>query len=155
MNINLNLLNYQEQLKIKKEEKKRLIWDGIRKKYLVLTPEEMVRQLLIEYFLDQKGINKNRIALERSLKVNKMIKRWDVLIYQKDMQPWLLVECKAPEVKITQAVFEQISIYNLKLRVPYLLVTNGIETHCCKMDYENETFLFIDSIPDFTESLDV
>ena len=148
MNIQLNLLDYQSELKIKKEDGKRYLFDPIRKTYLVLTPEEMVRQLLIQYLLAERNISKNRLALEKALKVNTMTRRWDLMIYRQDMTPWLLVECKAPEVKITQSVFEQISAYNLTLRVPYLLVTNGIDTYCCEMDYEGETFKFLGVVPD-------
>lgn len=148
MKIQLNLLNYQSELKIKKEDNKRYLFDPIRKTYLVLTPEEMVRQLLIQYFLAERNVSKNRLALERALKVNKMTRRWDLMIYTQDMTPWLLVECKAPKVKITQSVFEQISAYNLSLRVPYLLVTNGMDTYCCEMDYEGETFRFLEAVPD-------
>ena len=148
MNIQLNLLDYQSELRIKKEDGKRYLFDPIRKTYLVLTPEEMVRQLLIQYLLAERNISKNRLALEKALKVNTMTRRWDLMIYRQDMTPWLLVECKAPEVKITQSVFEQISAYNLTLRVPYLLVTNGIDTYCCEMDYEGETFKFLGVVPD-------
>ena len=151
MNIQLNLLNYQSELKIKKEAGKRYLFDPIRKTYLVLTPEEMVRQLLIQYLLAERNISKNRLALEKALKVNTMTRRWDLMIYRQDMTPWLLVECKAPEVKITQSVFEQISAYNLTLRVPYLLVTNGMDTYCCEMDYEGETFKFLEEVPDLVE----
>jgi len=148
LNIQLNLLDYQSELKIKKEANKRYLFDPIRKTYLVLTPEEMVRQLLIQYLLAERNISKNRLALERALKVNTMTRRWDLMVYAKDMTPWLLVECKAPEVKITQSVFEQISAYNLTLRVPYLLVTNGMDSYCCEMDYEGETFRFLEAVPD-------
>ncbi len=148
MKIQLNLLDYQSELKIKKEAGKRYLFDPIRKTYLVLTPEEMVRQLLIQYLLAERNISKNRLALERALKVNTMTRRWDLMVYAQDMTPWLLVECKAPEVKITQSVFEQISAYNLTLRVPYLLVTNGMDTYCCEMDYEGETFRFLGVVPD-------
>ena len=111
----------------------------------------MVRQLLILYLLAERNVSKNRLALERALKVNKMTRRWDLMVYAQDMSPWLLVECKAPEIKITQSVFEQISAYNLTLRVPYLLVTNGIDTYCCEMDYEGETFRFLDAVPDLID----
>lgn len=149
MNLDLDLLQYQTRLVIKTIDGKRHIWDPIRKKNLVLTPEEHVRQLVVCYFLEHKNVSKNRIALERALKVNKMTKRWDLLIYEQHLSPWLLVECKAPDVNISQAVFEQISIYNLQLRVPYLMVTNGRHTYCCEMDYKGETFKFLETVPDF------
>jgi len=147
MNLQLPLLDYQSYLKIKKKEDKRMIFDPIRKRFLVLTPEELVRQLLVQFLIQEKNISKNRMALERALKVNKMTRRWDLMIYAPDMTPWMLVECKAPEVPVTQTVFEQISAYNLTLRVPYLLVTNGRETYCSEMDYEGETFRFLKELP--------
>ena len=144
----LDLLSYQNQLKTKKVDNKKFIFDPIRKKYLVLQPEELVRQLLILYLIDEKNINKNRIGIEKSLKVNDLNRRLDILIYDKAVQPYMLIECKAPSVKIDQTTFEQIARYNLPLRVPYLLVSNGMTTYCCKMDYEKETFEFLTALPD-------
>ena len=145
--ISLDLLAYQSKLKTKKVGNKKYLFDPIRKKYLVLQPEELVRQLLIIYFLEEKKTSKNRIGIEKSLKVNTLNRRLDILIYDKEVNPHILIECKAPTVKINQSTFEQIARYNLPLRVPYLLVTNGMTTYCCKMDYENETFEFLDEIP--------
>jgi len=147
MIINLDLLSFQSFLKIKKEKEKQFLFCPIRKKNLVLQPEELVRQLLIIYLIEKKGYSKSRIAVEKSLTINELYRRFDVLIYDKNTTPFLLVECKAPEVKITQSTFEQIAQYNLSLHVPYLLVTNGITTYCCKMDYNSESFEFIDKIP--------
>jgi len=95
-----------------------------------------------------KKFPKNRIAVEKSLTINELPKRFDLLIYDKNTHPYLLVECKAPEVKINQKTFDQISQYNFQLKVPFLLVTNGITTYCCQMDYEKKTFEFISNIPD-------
>jgi len=145
--ISLNLLAYQNQLKTKKQDNKKFIFDPIRKKYLVLQPEELVRQLLILYLIQEKKISKNRIGIEKSLKVNHLNRRLDILIYDKDVQPFMLIECKAPAVKISQSTFEQIARYNLPLRVPYLMVTNGMHTYCCKMDYEKESFEFLEELP--------
>ncbi len=146
--ISLDLLTYQPFLKIKKEEKKQFLFCPIRKKYLVLQPEELVRQLLLIYFVKEKEYSLARIAVEKALTINELHRRFDVLIYDKNAQPYLLVECKAPKVKISQTTFEQIAQYNLELKVPFLLVTNGITTYCCKMDYENQSYEFLEKIPD-------
>lgn len=146
MLIELDLLAYQSQLKQKKENGQRFIFDPIRRKYLVLAPEELVRQLIILYLLDQ-GYNKNRIRSEMGLQVNELYKRCDILLYDKALNPFMLVECKAPKVKVDQSTFEQIARYNLPLKVRYLLVTNGLHTYCCEMDYEKQSYTFLPQIP--------
>ena len=100
------------------------------------------------YFVKEKKYSQARIAVEKALIINELNRRFDILIYDKNAEPYLLVECKAPEVKISQTTFEQIAQYNLELKVPYLLVTNGITTYCCKMDYENQSYEFLEKIPD-------
>lgn len=146
--ISLDLLSFQKQLKTKKVDNKKFLFDPIRKKFLVLQPEEMVRQLFILYLIHEKKISKNRIGIEKSLKVNTLNRRLDILIYDKSVAPFMLIECKAPSVKIDQSTFEQIARYNLPLQVPYLVVTNGMTTYCCKMDYQNESFEFLKELPD-------
>ena len=146
--ISLDLLSFQKQLKTKKVDNKKFLFDPIRKKFLVLQPEEMVRQLFILYLIHEKKISKNRIGIEKSLKVNTLNRRLDILIYDKSVAPFMLIECKAPSVKIDQSTFEQIARYNLPLQVPYLVVTNGMTTYCCKMDYKNESFEFLKELPD-------
>ncbi len=147
MNLQLDFLQFQPNLKIKKEGKQRLLFCTIRKKYLVLQPEELVRQLTIQYLIKDSAYNKNNIHVERGLTVNGLYRRTDIIIYDKDVQPYLLVECKRPKVKITQAVFDQIARYNLTLKVKYLLVTNGIDTFCCEMDYEAQSYRFLAEVP--------
>ena len=148
MEINIDLLRYKDQLRVKRQADKRLIFDRIRKKWLVLQPEEMVRQLILEYLLQERGYNSNRISMERGLKVNTLDRRFDLLVYDKEVKPYLLIECKAPQVKISQAVFEQVSWYNSSLQVPYLMVTNGRENYCCWMDYKAKSYRFLDAVPD-------
>lgn len=145
--INLDLLKYQDQLVFKKEAGKRFVFDPIRKKHLVLTPEELVRQLLVCYLMEEKGISKHRIALEKALTINGILRRWDLLVYNHKTEPILLVECKAPKVKITQATFEQIARYNLNVQVPFLLVTNGVQTYFCQIDFQQQSFQFLEEIP--------
>lgn len=148
--ITLNLPQYKSALKLKKDEKKRtVVFEPIRKKWFVLQPEEVVRQLLLVYFMDERAYPKGRIAVERGLTVNGLSKRCDVLIYDRQTQPWMLVECKAPNVKITQEVFEQIARYNMPLQVNFLLVTNGIDTYCCELNYTEQSFCFLEEIPPF------
>lgn len=145
--LNLKLDEFQNRLKIKTEGQKRFLWDFIRSKWLVLLPEEMVRQLLIHYLIEQLGVNKNRIAIERGLSVNGLQKRCDILIFDQLMKPFLLIECKAPSVKLNQAVFRQIAQYNMTLNVPYLLVSNGPNAYCCAIDFEQKGYTFLDHIP--------
>ena len=147
--IDLDLPRFKEDLKVKREAEKRYLFDPIRRKWLVLQPEELVRQLLIQYLVQVKRYNRNRINIEKSLKVNALDKRCDILVYDMTLSPFLLVECKAPSIKIDQGVFRQIAWYNMPLRVPFLLVSNGIQTYCCAMDYEVEDFTFIAEVPDF------
>lgn len=146
--LDLGLSSYAEQLRLKTEGGKRFLWDVIRSKWLVLQPEEMVRQLLLLY-LQEQGVSKNRVAVEHGLVVNGLRKRCDILVYDPAMAPWLLVECKAPQVRISQATFRQTAAYNLPLRVPYLLVCNGPEAYCCQLDWEQEQFTFLAALPHY------
>ncbi len=147
MNLPINFLQYQPNLKVKKAKKQRLVFCTIRKKYLVLQPEELVRQLTIEYLIRDRQYNKNSIHVERGLTVNGLYRRTDIIIYDEQVDPYLLVECKRPKVKITQSVFDQIARYNLTLKVKYLLVTNGIDTFCCEMDYASQSYRFLTEVP--------
>lgn len=146
--LSLDLLQYQNLLQVKKQAEHSLLFDCIRRKWLVLQPEELVRQLLVQYLLSEKKYPKNRFALEKGLKINELGKRYDVLIYNHDMKPFLLAECKAPQITLNDAVFRQIANYNMPLQVQYLLVTNGIQTYCCKMDYDAQSYEFVNEIPD-------
>jgi len=147
MQIHLDLLPFQKDLKVKKEAGKKWIFCSIRKKYLVYQPEELVRQLLLQFLIQEKTYNKNRIHVERGIQINGQYRRSDIITYDKNITPYLLVECKAPKINLTQAVFDQIAQYNLSYKVPYLLVSNGIQNYCCQMDYEEKTYQFLDYIP--------
>ena len=146
--ISLDLRQYRSKLRLKKKGDKVYVFDFIRGKWLVLLPEELVRQLLVHYLIEDRGYSKNLIAVERGLKVNDLSKRCDLLVFEKNFKPVMLVECKAPSVKISQDVFRQIAIYNMSFKVDYLLVTNGIQTYCCRMDYEQGSWEFLEEIPD-------
>jgi hypothetical protein len=137
------------RFKLKEEGDKLYIFDQSRRKYVLLTPEEWVRQNCLHYLRDVKNFPINLLSVERSFKLNNLILRYDIVAFSKKAEPILLVECKAPDVKITQQTFDQIAVYNLELKVPYLLVTNGIDLFCCSVDFENSRFLFFNEIPDY------
>jgi type I site-specific restriction endonuclease len=138
-------------LRIKTEGNIRMIFDRIRKKYLVLTPEEWVRQHYIEYLLVEKKVPAGLVGIENGLKVNRLAKRADIIVYDKAGAPLLLVECKAGTVKIDSRVFEQIGRYNHSLRVKYLVVTNGMVHYCCRIDHENKSYEFLQEVPVYDE----
>ena len=145
--IKLNLPQYK--FKLKSNENKTLIFDKVRKKYFVLTPEEWVRQHYVSYLLEEKKYPISLIALEKQLIVNGLKKRSDILVFNKQGHPEIIVECKAPSVKITQETFDQIARYNLKLKANYLIVTNGLQHIFCKIDIEKENYIFLPEIPDY------
>jgi len=125
------------------------ILDPTRKKYVLLTPEEWVRQNCLNYLRDQKGFPVGYLAVERSFKLHGKILRYDIVAYSRQAKPLLLVECKAPDVRISQQTFDQVAVYNLHLQVPYLIVTNGLEMYCCESDFAAQCYRFLKEIPDF------
>ena len=135
----------------KAEVNRTLIFDSIRKKYVALTPEEWVRQHLIHYIIYEKNYSASLISVETPLKYANMDKRSDVLVYDRNGQPLMLAECKAPEVAITQKVFEQIAIYNLTIHAPCLMVTNGLQHYCLAAASENSPACFLNEIPVYEE----
>ena len=143
----LNLPDFDK--KLIKQEGKYFVYDAIRKKNIVLTPEEWVRQHFVHFLINHHDYSRNYIKVEKQIKVNDRLKRFDILVYNKDAIPFLLVECKAPSVKITQATFSQIATYNMKLKVPYLIVTNGITHFICKINFENNSYEYLQEIPEF------
>jgi hypothetical protein len=143
----LNFSNYQ--FRFKNTENKISIFDEIRKKFVILTPEEWVRQHVIQFLIQEKGYPKHLIAVEKQLKINDLIKRFDVLVYDNQAKPLLLVECKAPKIAINQAVFDQIAQYNMKVNAAYLMLTNGLNHYYCLMDAQVEKYEFLAELPDF------
>ena len=144
-------LNFPEySFRFKNSENKVLIFDEIRKKFVVLTPEEWVRQHVVKFLLEEKKYPKSYINVEKNIKINGLTKRYDIVVFNPDGSIFLLVECKAPEVSITQNVFDQIARYNLKLNAQYLMVTNGLNNYFCQMDFENEKYIFLKELPLFT-----
>ncbi len=137
------------QFKLKSSENKQYIFDVIRKKYIVLSPEEWVRQHALHFLIYDKKYPVSLITVEKQLLVNKLKKRTDILIYNSTGLPELVVECKAPKVKITQHTFDQIARYNFQLRANYLMVSNGMQHYFCKLDYDKECYVFLEDIPKY------
>ena len=133
--------------RFKSNENKLAVFDEIRKKFILLTPEEWVRQNVVQFLLLDKKYPKSLTNVEKVIKVNDLTKRYDVVVYNSDGSIFLLVECKAPNIKITQETFNQIARYNLALKAEHLMVTNGLNHYFCKMDFENEKYLFLEDLP--------
>ncbi|MEO9892549.1 type I restriction enzyme HsdR N-terminal domain-containing protein [Aurantibacter sp.] len=146
--VQLNFPSYH--FRLKSSENKVQIFDVIRKKFIVLQPEEWVRQHVVHQLIYDKGYAKNLINVEKQLTVNKLKKRYDVVVYNNDATIHLLVECKAPNIKIDQHTFDQIARYNMQLDAKYLMVTNGHDHYYCQMNYDEEKYEFLRQIPDFS-----
>jgi len=144
----LNLPKYK--FKIKNRENKLYIFDIIRKKYVVLSPEEWVRQHFLNYLIIDKKYPKSIIAIEKQLNYNGLVKRTDILVFDKLGQPDIIVECKSPRIQISQEAFDQIARYNLRLDANFLIVTNGIQHYYCKLDHRNEQYVFLEGIPEYS-----
>ncbi|MEZ4937030.1 MAG: type I restriction enzyme HsdR N-terminal domain-containing protein [Crocinitomicaceae bacterium] len=143
----LNLPEYE--FRIDSNEAGITIWDDFRKKHIVCTPEEWVRQNFLRYLVEEKGFPKGLIALEKLIKVNKKNKRFDALVHDSAGEPMLLIEFKAPDIEITEKTFHQIAAYNSQLQVKYLIMSNGIQHFACQVD-ENG-IQFFEEIPEFAD----
>lgn len=141
----LNFPKYS--FRFKSSENKLAVFDEIRKKFILLTPEEWVRQNVVQFLLREKKYPKSLINVEKVIKINDLVKRYDIVVYNPDGSIFLLVECKAPSIKVTQDTFDQIARYNLALRAEHLMVTNGLNHYFCKIDFENEKYVFLKELP--------
>ena len=145
-------LNYpQYQFRFQEKEGKVKIFDELRKLWIILTPEEWVRQHVVKYLIQEKKYPASLIAIEAGIEVNNLKKRCDIVVFENTGRPVMIVECKAPEIKITQKAFDQIASYNMKLKVDCLLVTNGLNNFCCKIDYEKSSFKFLEEVPEWSK----
>ena len=145
----LNFPSYN--FRFKNSKNKVSIFDDIRKKFIILTPEEWVRQNTIQFLLQEKNYPKSYLNIEKLININDIKKRYDAVVFLPNGAMFLLVECKAPEIKITQETFDQIARYNMKLNAQYLMVTNGLNHYFCQMDFENEKYIFLEELPSFKQ----
>lgn len=125
------------------------IFDSIRKKWVALSPEEWVRQNFTSYLIHEKKYPKSLMRIEETIKSFDKTKRCDVVVYSNEIVPLAIIECKAPDIKITEKTFNQIAIYNSAVKAPYLIVTNGLDHYCCKINFKDNSYSFIDEIPDY------
>ena len=134
---------------LKKEQGKVYIFDNIRKKYVVLTPEEWVRQHFINYLIQELKYPKSLFRIEGSISYNKLQKRSDILIYNRQGKPWMLIECKSPTIKLSQKAFNQVAVYNMTIGATYIAVTNGMIHYCYPAIGTGDEVKFLDEFPDF------
>lgn len=132
---------------LKHEDGKVFILDVLRRKYLLLTPEEWVRQHFVHYVIDVHGYPRALMKVEGGLKFNTLSKRSDIVVFSREGTPWMLVECKAPDYKLRQQSIEQAAIYNHTLRARYIVVTNGMSQVCCEVDWTTATTRVMDALP--------
>jgi len=136
--------------RFKNNENKVHIFDTIRKKFVVLQPEEWVRQNVVQFLIHEKKYPKSLINVEKQLTVNTLKKRYDIVIFDSLGNITLLVECKSPKITVNQETFDQIAKYNMQLKAEFLMVTNGLQHFYCKMDFSKEKYTFLEQIPDFS-----
>ena len=147
----MQLLNFPRYtFRVKNNENRTLIFDDIRKKFVVLTPEEWVRQHVVHFLIQDKNYPRSHINVEKQITLNGLKKRYDIVVFKPNGELDILVECKAPEITISQTTFDQIAQYNFKLNAKYLMVTNGLSHYYCQTDFVAEKYEFMQEIPDFS-----
>ena len=144
----INLPAYE--MRVREQRGRHEVFDFLRRRYVALTPEEWVRQHFVHYLVEHKGYPKGLLANELELRVGEKRLRCDTVLYNNVLQPLMIMEYKAPSVPITQRVFDQITAYNILLHVDYLVVSNGLQHYCCRMDYEGRSYTFLKEIPDYS-----
>jgi hypothetical protein len=145
--VKLNLPEFEYS--VKKAEGKVWIFDIIRKRFLVLTPEEWVRQHFVNYIITDLKYPRALIKIETGLIYNKLSKRSDIIVYNRDGLPWMVIECKAPDQKLSQQTLEQVTMYNASMKAKYIVVTNGLQHFCCEVNWNEKATTLMKSFPDY------
>ena len=143
----LNLPEYE--INVAEKDGKQQIFDFLRRKFVAMTPEEWVRQHFVHFLVEHKGYPKGLLVNETELRIGDKRLRCDTVLYNKNMQPQMIIEYKAPQIQIQQKTFDQIAVYNLLLHADYLVISNGMQHYCCQMDYENRSYRFLTEIPEY------
>lgn len=139
------------EYKIRLDQGKNRIFDPLRRKFVSLTPEEWVRQHFVNYLIEEKGFPPGRLCNECTINLNGLKRRCDTVLYDAFLKPMVIIEYKAPTITVNQAVFNQIAAYNMVLKVNYLIVSNGLNHYCCRMDYENQKVVYLETIPNYID----
>ena len=148
-------LNFPEfQFRFAQADGKEMIFDPIRKKWVSLSPEEWVRQNMIAYLMEFRQVPAGLIGVEKQLLINRLVKRFDIAVFNRSGAPMVLVECKAPSVQIAEKTFDQAARYNMQLKVNYFIITNGLEHFFCRIDYMHSSYIFIEDIPLFNRLIE-
>ena len=145
----LNLPSYDA--KIRKNGSIMEIYDTLRRKYVALTPEEWVRQHFVNWLISNKNYPASLMANEASIKLNSLTRRCDTVVYNQLLEPLMIIEYKESNIPVTQGVFDQVVRYNTVLKVKYIVVSNGINHYCCKMDYDKQSYDFLTDIPNYID----
>ena len=143
----LHLEHKAYDFKIKTTSGKRYILDVVRRKYVVLTPEEWVRQHIVHYMVEIMGYPATLISVEKTVVINKLSRRYDIVVYDRNTRPWMLVECKAPHIAVNEQTFRQLLMYQKAIQCPYGLITNGAASYCCQM--QPVDFKWLETLPAF------
>ena len=143
----LNLPEYS--FRIKKSGEKVFIFDSLRKKFVRLTPEEWVRQNFLQFLITAKKYSASLLTVEAAVNINGNPQRADLIVFNRRAEPVLVAEFKAPEVMISQQTFDQIARYNMQLKVNFLIVSNGMQHYCCRLNFVENSYTFLPEIPDF------
>jgi hypothetical protein len=152
MLLHLDFLQFQSQLKVTKKENVTSVYDPVRRKKIIVTPEEVVRQMVLCYLLEVCGYPLHRIRVEVGIVVNGRRRRCDIVVFDQAISPWLIVECKSPKLPLTQAAFEQAAAYNLNWKAPFLAITNGQATFSCALHHAEQRFEFMSNFPEWPEA---
>lgn len=145
----LNLPSFDA--KIRKNGSLMEIYDPLRRKFIALTPEEWVRQHFVNWLISDKEYPTSLMANEAGIKLNSLTRRCDTVVYNQHLDPLMIIEYKESNISITQDVFDQVVRYNTVLKVPYIVVSNGVNHYCCKMNYEKQSYDFLTDIPNYRE----
>jgi hypothetical protein len=145
--VKLNLPEFEYN--VKKAEGKVWIFDGIRKRFIVLTPEEWVRQHFVNYIITELKYPKALIKIESGLVYNKLSKRSDIIVYNREGTPWMVIECKASDQKLSQQTLQQVTMYNASMKAKYIVVTNGLQHLCCEINWDNRLTTLLKSFPEY------
>ncbi len=154
MRLQLDFWSYHTRLRRSERNGKAFVFDPIRRKNVALTPEEALRQLVVQYLLDAKQYPATHIRVEIGLTLNGMPRRCDIAVFDPQLRPWLLIECKSPKVPLEQAAFEQVARYNFVFQAPFLAITNGEATFCAYLDHKRNTFAFLSDLPPYPQQTD-